>query len=82
MVVSPDINLSEFIEAVCAKFSYEYGGLRLRFEDEEKTKVSLMDEGDWAMALETATNSGIISGSDNGKAGEGRLSVYCEEDTA
>lgn len=86
MMIAPDVGFAEFLEMVCAKFSYEYGGLRLKFEDEDGTRVSLRDEGDWEMAVEMArdvsamSGSGSTVGSSVGKPGEGRLMVWCEED--
>ncbi|KAG8934124.1 hypothetical protein FRC01_005023 [Tulasnella sp. 417] len=86
MVVTPDIPLTDFLSSVCAKFSYELGALRVKFEDEDGTKVSLMDEGDWDLAIETARNmndnESSISGSTRPKPGEGRLKIWCEEEYA
>lgn len=86
MVVAPDMRLTDFLASVCAKFSYEYGALRVKFEDEDGTKVSLMDEGDWDLAIETARNvndnESSISGSTRSKPGEGRLKIWCEEEYA
>jgi len=84
MVIPPDLTFSEFLERVCAKFNYEIGGLRLKFEDEDGTKVSLRDEGDWDMAVETVRDSGGVSSASSSagsvKPGEGRLIIWCEED--
>ncbi|KAG8900048.1 hypothetical protein FRB99_006280, partial [Tulasnella sp. 403] len=81
MVVSPDISFSDFLTLVCAKFSYEYGGLRLKFEDEDGSRVSLRDDGDWDMAVETARGAMGGNGSVTGNSkGEAKLIVWCEED--
>ncbi|KAG9047151.1 hypothetical protein FS837_002934 [Tulasnella sp. UAMH 9824] len=86
MVVAPDMPLADFLASVCAKFSYEFGALRVKFEDEDGTKVSLMDEGDWDLAIETARNmndnESSISGSARPRPGEGRLKIWCEEEYA
>ncbi|KIO30098.1 hypothetical protein M407DRAFT_242309 [Tulasnella calospora MUT 4182] len=83
MVVAPDMPLTDFLASVCAKFSYEFGALSVKFEDEDGSKVSLVDEGDWDLAIETARNmndnESSISGSTRPRPGEGRLKIWCEE---
>ncbi|KAG9019356.1 hypothetical protein FRB90_003460 [Tulasnella sp. 427] len=83
MVIAPNVRLTDFLASVCAKFSYEFGALQVMFEDEDGTKISLVDEGDWDLAIETAgnvnDNESSVSGSTKPKPGEGRLKIWCEE---
>ncbi|KIM63890.1 hypothetical protein SCLCIDRAFT_1213681 [Scleroderma citrinum Foug A] len=66
--------LSAFTARVATKFGVAIDTLRLKFVDEDGVKISLRDEEDWGLAMETAT------GGRSGKTGvEGRLEVWCEE---
>jgi len=66
--------LSAFSARVATKFGVAIEALKLRFVDEDGVKISLRDEEDWGLAMETAT------GGRSSKTGvEGRLEVWCEE---
>jgi hypothetical protein len=53
-----------------SKFDIPVQGLNVKFKDEDGTLVSIKDETDYEMALETAKES------TNGKA-EGKLEIWC-----
>jgi len=73
MAISPEMPFIEFMERICAKFGHSFGSLRLKFEDEDGGKVSLRDESDYEMAIETAKENA-------GGRSEGKLLIWCEGD--
>ncbi|KAG1716211.1 hypothetical protein ID866_951 [Astraeus odoratus] len=62
-----------------------YGGLGNNSNNEDGVKISLRDDEDWGLAIETATRAGgsggSINGGGNGKGRnmEGRLEIWCED---
>ncbi|EIN06661.1 hypothetical protein PUNSTDRAFT_72366 [Punctularia strigosozonata HHB-11173 SS5] len=70
MALTPETPFEEFIERVTSKFGKPLGGLALKFKDEDGGKVSLRDESDYELAIETARESA------KGKP-EGKLEVWC-----
>lgn len=72
MALAPETPFAEFVQKVCAKFGKAPGGLALRFKDEDGTRVSLRDESDFELAIETARESA------KGKP-EGRLEIWCAD---
>lgn len=72
MAVSPDMPYDEFLERVTSKFGRSLGGLSLRFKDEDGARISLKDEMDYELAVETARESA------KGKP-EGKLEIWCED---
>jgi len=72
MAITPDMPFEEFVDKVCAKFGKAYGALGFKFKDEDGGKVSLKDDTDYELAIETARESA------KGKP-EGKLEVWCME---
>jgi len=70
MTLTPDTPFPDFMDRVMAKFYKEANGLYLKFKDEDGGKVSLRDESDYELAIETARESA------KGKA-EGKLEIWC-----
>lgn len=70
MALNPDLPFEEFFDLVTAKFGLGPNDLTMKFTDEDGGKVSLVDESDYEMAIETARESA------QGKA-EGKLQVWC-----
>lgn len=57
MAISPDMPFEEFMDKVTAKFGRDINGLQLKFKDEDGGRVSLRDESDYELAIETARES-------------------------
>lgn len=72
MALTPETPFEEFMEKVCAKFGRSFGGLGLKFRDEDGGKVTLADESDYELAIETARESS------KGKP-EGKLEIWCAD---
>lgn len=70
MAIQPDMPFDEFLERVTNKFGTAINGLGMKFKDEEGTRVSLRDDSDFDLAIETAKENA------RGKA-EGKLEVWC-----
>ncbi|TFY51149.1 hypothetical protein EVJ58_g10716 [Rhodofomes roseus] len=73
MALTPDMLWEEFLERVTSKFNRSLDGLGMKFKDEDGGKVSLRDEMDYELAIETARESA------KGKA-EGRLEIWCTDE--
>lgn len=72
MAVTPEMHFDEFIDRVTAKFGKNPDQLALKFKDEDGTRVSLRDESDFELAIETARESA------RGRP-EGKLEVWCTD---
>jgi len=72
MALTPEMLFDEFIERVTTKFGKEPNGLGLKFKDEDGGKVTLRDESDYELAIETARESA------KGKP-EGKLEIWCTD---
>lgn len=72
MTLAPDIPFAEFMDKVTAKFGKDVNGLGLKFKDEDGGKVTLRDESDFELAIETARESS------KGKS-EGKLVIWCTD---
>jgi len=72
MALAPEIMFEEFMDKVTAKFGKDINGLSLKFKDEDGGKVSLRDESDYELAIETARESA------KGKP-EGKLEIWCSD---
>ncbi|KAH9060549.1 hypothetical protein EDB87DRAFT_1674686 [Lactarius vividus] len=71
MALDPETPFAEFRKRVADKFETSPQSITLKFRDEDGGKVSLRDESDYELAIETARESA------KGKP-EGRLEVWCE----
>jgi len=72
MTLAPDTPFSDFMQKILAKFYKEADGLNLKFKDEDDGRVSLRDESDYELAIETARESA------RGRA-EGKLQIWCSD---
>ncbi|CAE6424797.1 unnamed protein product [Rhizoctonia solani] len=72
MAIMPDISCDDFMDRVCAKFGREYGDLSIKFVDDDGAKVTIMDESDFELAIETARAAAL-------KGKESRLEIWCDE---
>lgn len=72
MALTPDMSFAEFMDKLAAKFDKSVTGLGLKFQDEDGGKVTLADESDFELAIETAR-----AGSKGGA--EGRLEIWCTD---
>lgn len=70
MAIDSAMPFEEFMERVTSKFGTSFEGLGLKFKDEDGGKVTLRDDMDYELAIETARESA------KGKA-EGRLEIWC-----
>ncbi|KAF9018437.1 NADPH oxidase regulator NoxR [Hymenopellis radicata] len=69
MALTPETGFDEFLDKVTLKFGK---ALNLKFKDEDGGKVSLRDESDYELAIETARESS------KGKP-EGKLEIWCSD---
>ncbi|KAJ7287314.1 NADPH oxidase regulator NoxR [Mycena rebaudengoi] len=72
MALTPDTPFEEFLDRVTFKFGKDIRDLALKFTDEDGGKVSLRDESDYELAIETARE--FAKGSP-----EGKLQVWCTD---
>lgn len=70
--MTPDIPFEEFMERITQKFNRSLTGLGMKFKDEDGGKVSLRDESDYELAIETSRELA------KGKA-EGKLEIWCTD---
>jgi len=71
MALKPEVPFLEFKQRVAAKFETSVQSLMLKFRDEDGGKVSLRDDSDYELAIETARESA------KGRP-EGKLELWCE----
>ncbi|KAF7980806.1 hypothetical protein HWV62_36412 [Athelia sp. TMB] len=69
MALTPEMPFEEFLERVTAKFDKPINGLGMQFRDEDGGRVTLKDDSDYEMAIETVREQA------NGKP-EGKLEVW------
>ncbi|KJA20777.1 hypothetical protein HYPSUDRAFT_42870 [Hypholoma sublateritium FD-334 SS-4] len=72
MTLSPDTPFAEFMDKVAAKFKKQSNRLSLRFRDEDGGMVTLQDDSDFELAIETARESS------KGKS-EGKLEIWLQD---
>lgn len=72
MALTPETSFEEFMDKVTSKFGKPINGLGLKFKDEDGGKVTLRDESDYELAIETARESS------KGKP-EGKLEIWCTD---
>ncbi|KAI0799961.1 hypothetical protein C8Q74DRAFT_1323316 [Fomes fomentarius] len=70
MALQPETPFEEFMDLVTRKFGVVPGALGMKFKDEDGGKVTLRDEMDYELAIETARHSA------KGRP-EGRLEIWC-----
>ncbi|CAE6341410.1 unnamed protein product [Rhizoctonia solani] len=73
MAISPDMRFEEFLEKVSAKFGRQFGTLGLKFKDEDGGRVSMRDDSDYDLAIETAREAA------RGRP-EGKLEIWCVDE--
>lgn len=71
MALTPDMPYEEFLDRVHSKFNKTIGEMSMKFIDEDGMKVSLRDDSDYDLAIETARDSA------KGKP-DGKLVVWVE----
>jgi neutrophil factor 2 len=71
MALNPEVSFLEFKQRVAAKFETSVQSIMLKFRDEDGGKVSLRDDSDYELAIETARESA------KGRP-EGKLELWCE----
>ena len=54
MAIEADMPFEEFTSRITSKFGRSFEGLLLKFKDEDGSKVTLRDEMDYDLAIETA----------------------------
>lgn len=69
MALHPEKSFDDFLVMVSVKFGRTP---RMKFKDDDETWVSLLDESDYDLAIETAR------GLSRGKA-EGKLEIWCND---
>jgi len=72
MALAPETTYNEFVERVTTKFGKSLDGLGMKFKDEDNVKVSLRDDSDYDLAIETAREHA------RGKP-EGKLEIWCTD---
>lgn len=72
MTMTPDMPFDEFLERVTQKFGKALDGLGMKFKDEDGGKVTLRDDSDFEMAIETARELA------KGRA-EGKLEIWLQD---
>lgn len=72
MALLGDTTFAEFMDKVTSKFEKSMTGLGIKFKDEDGGQVSLRDESDFELALETAREAA------NGKS-EGKMEIWCSD---
>lgn len=70
MTLQPDTPFEDFMRKLAFKFNKDVNTLALKFTDEDGVKVTLKDESDFELAVETARSTA------KGKA-EGKLEIWC-----
>ncbi|KAL9711652.1 hypothetical protein Ac2012v2_004723 [Leucoagaricus gongylophorus] len=72
MALTPEISFEEFMDKLAMKFDRSAKGIGLKFQDEDGGKVTLADESDFELAIETARTCS--------KGGaEGKLEIWCSD---
>lgn len=69
MTLTPDTPFEEFMDKLTSKFNKSMTGLGCKFKDEDGGKVTLRDESDYELAIETARENS------KGKP-EGKLEIW------
>ena len=75
MALLPETPYEEFVDMVSRKFGVVVGAMGMKFKDEDGGRVTLRDEMDYELAIETARHNA------KGRP-EGRLEIWCMDDAA
>jgi hypothetical protein len=70
MTLTSETPFEEFVEKITSKFAKPFDELSLKFMYEDGGKVTLRDESDYELAIETAKEGS------KGKS-EGKLEIWC-----
>ena len=73
MALLPETPYDEFMEMVSRKFGVVVGAIGMKFKDEDGGKVTLRDDMDYELAIETARHNA------KGRP-EGRLEIWCMDE--
>ncbi|PIL30996.1 hypothetical protein GSI_05689 [Ganoderma sinense ZZ0214-1] len=73
MALLPETPFEEFMEMVSRKFGVVVGAIGMKFKDEDGGKVTLRDDMDYELAIETARHNA------KGRP-EGRLEIWCMDE--
>lgn len=71
MTIDSSVPFDEFVERIAAKFERSFKDLGIKFEDDDGAKITLRDESDYELAIETACDP-------NSKS-EGKLKIWCND---
>ena len=72
MAIDPAMTFDDFVDRITLKFNKSLKSLDMKFKDEDGAKVSLRDESDYEMAIETVREHS------KDKA-EGKLEIWCTD---
>ena len=72
MAIDATMPFDEFVDRLTAKFDRSFDALGIKFKDEDGGRVTLRDDMDYELAIETAKESA------KGKP-EGKLEVWCTD---
>jgi len=72
MAISPSMGFDEFVDRIVRKFDRSFERLEMKFNDEDAVQVSLKDESDFDLAIETARETA------KGRP-EGKLQVWLND---
>jgi len=72
MAITPEMSFEEFLDRITSKFGKGLDSLEMKFKDEDGSMISLRDDSDYELAIETARESA------KGKP-EGKLEIWCVE---
>ncbi|KAH9942235.1 uncharacterized protein BXZ73DRAFT_87886 [Epithele typhae] len=73
MALLPETPFEDFVDMVSRKFGVVVGAIGMKFKDEDGGKVTLRDDMDYELAIETARHSA------KGRP-EGRLEIWCMDE--
>jgi hypothetical protein len=72
MAITPEMSFEEYLDRITSKFGKGLDSLEMKFKDEDGSMISLRDDSDYELAIETARESA------KGKP-EGKLEIWCVE---
>jgi len=72
MAIDTQMPFEEFVDKLAAKFERVFDDVSLRFKDDDGGRVTMRDESDYELAIETARENA------KGRS-EGKLEVWCDD---